>query len=63
MSFQEFIDMGGYAPYIWSSYGIALVIFVALFISVKMQRKSLIDKLRRRYKLEAQRQKKTSLEK
>ena len=54
MTLQEFIDMGGYGGYIWGSYGIALVVFVALFLSARAQRKSLIAKLRRRYKLKEQ---------
>ncbi len=28
-SWHEFITMGGYAAYVWSSYGIALVIMLA----------------------------------
>lgn len=31
-SFAEFIHMGGYAPYVWSSYGIALVVVLGNFI-------------------------------
>ena len=50
MSFQEFIHMGGYGFYIWSSYSITAVIFVGLFISLKMQRKKLIKQLRRRHR-------------
>ena len=53
MSFQEFIDMGGYGFYIWTSYAIATVVFVGLYVSVKMQRTKLIKQLRRRYRQEA----------
>lgn len=28
-SFIEFVHMGGYAFYVWSSYGVALVVVVA----------------------------------
>ncbi len=47
MSFQEFIHMGGHGFYVWSSYLIVVVVFVGLFISVKMQRKSLLKQIRR----------------
>ncbi|RLA04177.1 MAG: heme exporter protein CcmD [Gammaproteobacteria bacterium] len=49
MSFQEFIEMGGYGPYIWSSYLIAAALFIGLFVSLKLQRNKLIKQLRRRY--------------
>ncbi len=48
MSFHEFIDMGGYGFYIWTSYLITAVIFIGLFISLKMQKNHLIKQLRRR---------------
>ena len=48
MSFQEFIDMGGFGFYIWTSYFIAAVIFSGLFVSMKMQRTRLIKQIRRR---------------
>lgn len=25
---SEFLDMGGYAPYVWSAYGVTLVVMV-----------------------------------
>ena len=50
MSFQEFINMGGYGFYIWSSYLITAVVFIGLFIALKMQKNRLIKQLRRRYR-------------
>ncbi len=50
MSFQEFIDMGGYGFYIWSSYAIAAIVLTGLFVLVKTQRNKLIKQLRRRYR-------------
>jgi len=50
MSFQEFINMGGYGFYIWSSYLISAVVFIGLFIALKMQKNRLIKQLRRRYR-------------
>lgn len=50
MSFQEFIHMGGYGFYIWTSYAAATVIFIGLYVSVKMQNKKLVKQLARRYR-------------
>ena len=54
MTFSEFLNMGGYAFYVWTSYGIALVVLVAnLVIPFNLRRKLLIDvarKLRRERK-------------
>ena len=50
MSFQEFIDMGGYGFYIWGSYFITLVVFVGLYISLKKQRNKLLKQLRREHR-------------
>ena len=47
MNFQEFIDMGGFGFYVWSSYFITALILVGLFISIKMQRNRLIKQIRR----------------
>ncbi|WP_259781596.1 heme exporter protein CcmD [Aestuariispira ectoiniformans] len=30
---SEFFHMGGYAGYVWSSYGLALVVMIALLVS------------------------------
>ena len=55
MSFQEFIHMGGFGFYIWTSYFIGLIVFIGLVVSVRQQRKKLIKQLRRRYQLQAER--------
>ncbi len=49
MSFQDFINMGGHGFYIWSSYLIATIVFVGLFVSLRMQRNRLLKQLRRRH--------------
>ena len=44
MSFSEFLDMGGYGFYVWSSYGIALVILAVNVIGpLQLHRKLLTD--------------------
>jgi len=46
---QEFFHMGGYAFYVWTSYGLALVIFVAnLLIPINYERTLLRTLARRR---------------
>jgi heme exporter protein D len=30
---KEFLAMGGYAPYVWSSYGLALVLLLVLLVA------------------------------
>lgn len=50
MSLSEFLHMGGYALYVWSSYGLALVVMLAIFISPIMTRKQIIKDLRMKYR-------------
>ena len=51
MTFAEFIDMGGYGAYVWSSYGIALVVLAANVIvpwlEARKQKRELVSKLKR----------------
>ena len=52
MSFEEFINMGGFGFYIWTSYTITAIICIGLFVMFKIQRNQLIKQLRKRYRLE-----------
>ena len=45
---KEFFAMGGYAFYVWMSYGIALVVLVANLIGPLMQRRRLLGDIARR---------------
>ncbi len=45
-SFSNFIHMGGYAGYVWTSYGIALVIFVWSVVSPIIQKRQLIKRIK-----------------
>ncbi len=51
MTFSEFLNMGGYAFYVWTSYALAGVIMLANVVmpmlSARAQRRELIGKLRR----------------
>lgn len=52
MSFSEFLHMGGYGAYVWSSYGIALVVMVANVLLPLRERKQLLARLARRLRRE-----------
>jgi len=56
MSASEFFDMGGYAFYVWSSYGIATVLLSWVFISPIFNKKSIIKELRMKYRQQERQQ-------
>ena len=45
MSITEFLHMGGYAPYVWSSYGLALVVLVGNLILARRKRTKLLREI------------------
>jgi len=45
-SLTEFIHMGGYAPYVWSSYGIALLVVAANVMQPWLRHRSLRQRIR-----------------
>ena len=45
---KEFLHMGGYALYVWASYGLALVVLVANWVLPLLRRRQLISELERR---------------
>jgi len=52
MSLAEFLNMGGYAAYVWSSYGIAAVVLVANLVIPVQKHRLLLSRLRRRIRQE-----------
>jgi len=56
MSISEFFYMGGYALYVWSSYGLALVVLAWIFVSPIYTRKSIIKELRMKYRQQERQQ-------
>ncbi len=52
MSFNEFIEMGNHGFYVWTCYGVTLLIFVGLFLSVHIQNRKTLQQLKRRYRSE-----------
>ena len=45
-SIIEFLNMGGYAFYVWMSYGIALLVLIADFIWPRMARRKILAALK-----------------
>jgi len=43
---SEFLDMGGYALYVWGSYGAGLAIFVWNVLAPRLERRALRQRLR-----------------
>jgi heme exporter protein D len=48
----EFFHMGGYAFYVWTSYGLALIVLLANLLSPYWQRRKLLADLARRARRE-----------
>ena len=51
-SWSEFFHMGGYATFVWSSYGLALVMVVFNVVSPMLERKRVISRVKRAMKRE-----------
>jgi len=47
MNLTEFFHMGGYAYYVWTSYGVALVVLLLNVALPLRQRKKLLDNIAR----------------
>ncbi len=50
MNWKEFFDMGGYAFFVWTSYGITLIVMVANIIAPIMRRRKVILRIKRAIK-------------
>ena len=53
MNWSEFFHMGGYAFFVWTSYGLTLIVVIANIVSPIMQRKKVISRIKRAIKREA----------
>lgn len=51
-SFADFIAMGKHGPYVWSAYGITLVVVVANIVAPILRRKGVIEDIKRKAKRE-----------
>lgn len=56
MTASEFFHMGGYAFFVWSSYGIATLLLGWVFISPIFRRKQIIKELRIKYRQQERQQ-------
>lgn len=52
MNWSEFFNMGGYAFFVWSSYGLTLIVVIANIISPILQRRKVIARIKRAIKRE-----------
>ncbi len=52
MNWSEFFNMGGYAFYVWTSYGLTFIVVLANIVSPIMQRKKAIKRIKRAIKRE-----------
>ena len=52
MNWSEFFNMGGYAFFVWTSYGLTFIVLVANIISPMIQRKKVIARIKRAIKRE-----------
>ena len=57
MDISKFLNMGGYALYVWSSYGLTLLVLSWLFVKPVLDKKKIVQQLRGRYRQLEQQQK------
>ncbi len=55
-NWSEFFHMGGYAVFVWTSYGLALLMVVVNIVSPMIERKRVIARVKRAIKREALRE-------
>ncbi len=59
MTLSEFFNMGGYATFVWSSYGLALVVLVVNWWLPLQQHKQNLKKLKRQFRSNTKQENKT----
>jgi heme exporter protein D len=52
-NWSDFFNMGGYAFYVWTSYGLTFAVLVLNIVQPLMQRKQTISRVRRAIRREA----------
>ena len=55
-SFSDFMAMGGYAFYVWLSFGLTALCLVGIVMSTRLKTRSLLNELRSKQAREARRQ-------
>ena len=51
---MEWLEMGGYAAYVWPVFGIALIFVIVVALTPRFQHKRLIDALRIELEIESE---------
>ena len=51
-TFADFMAMGKHGPYVWSAYGITLLVVVANILAPIIRRKGLVEEIKRKAKQE-----------
>ena len=51
-SFNEFIAMGGHAPYVWAAWAATAALLVAIVLHARAERRQLLRSLQRRVRRE-----------
>jgi len=51
---SEFLSQGGYAFYVWSSYGLALALLVTEVVQLRRQRRTIFARLGRLMRMRSQ---------
>ncbi|MFO8046234.1 MAG: heme exporter protein CcmD [Halomonas sp.] len=51
-TFNEFIAMGGHAPYVWAAWGVTGALLVAVVLHARAERRLLLRNLQRRVRRE-----------
>ncbi len=52
MNWSEFFHMGGYAFFVWTSYGLTFIVVVMNIVSPILQRRKIIARIKRTIKRE-----------
>ena len=50
---MEFLSQGGYAGFVWGSYGMALALLVGEVVGLRRQRRTILARLGRLFRLRA----------
>jgi heme exporter protein D len=50
---SEFFSQGGYAFYVWSSYGVGVVLLVAEIVALRRERRTILARIGRLIRLRA----------
>lgn len=54
MSMAEFFDMGGYALYVWGSFGMAALLMIAEPVMVRGRRRSILKRISRMVRIKTE---------